>query len=418
MQTIVKERNDIMKITKVWANEILDSRGNPTVRAYVENDFGDVGVASVPSGASTGQYEALELRDNDGRYMGKGVLKAVSNVNTHICEILKGTDILNQKKIDRLMIEGDGTENKEKFGANATLAVSLACADLGAKSLGIPLYQYLGGQFGTILPTPMLNIINGGAHANNNIDIQEFMLFPNGFGSFQEKIHASTRVYHTLKTLIKGSTAVGDEGGFAPNLEKDEDALDLICDAIEKSGYKAGKHFSLCLDIASSEWYKEGRYFMPKAQKEVTADELISYYKKLCADYPIYSLEDPMAETDFEGFDKITKELGDKIQIVGDDLFVTNTKRLKEGIERKMANAILIKPNQIGTLTETLDAIRMAQENGFNTIISHRSGETCDTKIADIAVATNAGQIKTGAPARSDRTEKYNRLIEIEEEIA
>ena len=404
-----------MKITKVWATEILDSRGNPTVRAYAESDFGDVGVASVPSGASTGQYEALELRDNDGRYMGKGVLKAVSNVNTHICELLKGFDVLDQEKIDCAMIENDGTENKEKYGANATLAVSLACADLGAKSLGIPLYKYLGGHFGTTLPTPMLNIINGGAHANNNIDIQEFMLFPHGFESFKEKLHASTRVYHTLKTLIKGSTAVGDEGGFAPNLGKDEEALELICDAVEKSGYKMEKQFSLCLDIASSEWYKDGKYFMPKAQKEVTCDELISYYKKLCADYPIYSLEDPMAENDFEGFEKITRELGDKIQIVGDDLFVTNVKRLKEGIKRKMGNAILIKPNQIGTLTETLDAIRLAQKNGFNTIISHRSGETCDTKIADIAVATNAGQIKTGAPARSDRTEKYNRLIEIEE---
>lgn len=395
--------------------EILDSRGNPTVRAFVMNDFGDIGVGSVPSGASTGEFEAVELRDNDERYMGKGVLKAVNNINTKINDLLSGISLLNQREIDELLIKEDGTDNKSKLGANATLAVSLACADCAAKALDIPLFKYIGGEFGQKLPTPMLNIINGGAHANNNIDIQEFMLFPHGFEKFSDKLSASVKVYHTLKGLIKGSTAVGDEGGFAPSLEKDEMALDLICEAIEKAGYTPGREFSLCLDVASSEWHNGESYFMPKAQKSYTADELMDYYDTLIKKYPIYSIEDPLGENDFEGFVKMTERFKDRLQIVGDDLFVTNVKRLKEGIKKGAGNAILIKPNQIGTLTETLDAIRLAQEYGYNTIISHRSGETADTKIADIAVAVNAGQIKTGAPARSDRTEKYNRLLEIEQ---
>ena len=406
-----------MKIKNISAMEILDSRGNPTVMAKVVLDDNSIGSACVPSGASTGQFEAVELRDNGNRYMGKGVEKAVENINKTIAKELVGKEICCQRAIDDTLLKLDGTENKKKLGANATLAVSLAFARAMADSLNIPLYRYLGGINAHILPTPMLNIINGGAHAQNNIDIQEFMIFPNGFETFKEKIEASVNVYHTLKGLIKGGSGVGDEGGFAPSLSKDEEALDLICEAIETAGYKLKEQFSLCIDVASSDWFNNGSYTLPKSKKIYSADELLSYYTKLCNDYPIVSIEDPFGEEDWEAFQKITSSFKNKVQIVGDDLFVTNSKRLKKGIETGSANAILIKPNQIGTLSETLDAINLAKAKGYNTIISHRSGETADTFIADLSVAVNAGQIKTGAPARSERTEKYNRLLEIEAEI-
>ncbi len=406
-----------MKIKNISAMEILDSRGNPTVMAKVCLEDNSVGSACVPSGASTGQFEAVELRDGGDRYMGKGVEKAVSNVNNTIREALIGTEACCQRTIDNTLIKLDNTENKANFGANATLAVSLACARAAAYSLKIPLYRYLGGINAHLLPTPMLNIINGGAHAQNNIDIQEFMIFPNGFETFREKIESSVNVYHTLKKLIKGSAGVGDEGGFAPSLSKDEEALDLICEAIEKAGYKLKEQFSLCVDVASTDWHDGEKYTLPKSKKVFSADELLSYYTKLCKDYPIISIEDPFAEEDWKAFEKITTQMKGKVQIVGDDLFVTNSKRLKKGIELNAASAILIKPNQIGTLSETLDAINLAKCAGYNTIISHRSGETADTFISDLAVAANAGQIKTGAPARSERTEKYNRLLEIEKEL-
>ncbi len=406
-----------MKIQDICAMEILDSRANPTVFAKVTLCDGSVGCASVPSGASTGEFEALELRDGGERYMGKGVQKAVSNINTVIKQGVIGEEISDLYELDSKLIAIDGTENKEKLGANATLAVSIAFANAAANHHNMPLYRYLGGVYGTTLPTPMMNIINGGAHANNNVDIQEFMLMPTGFERFHEKLEASVRVYHNLKSLIKGSTAVGDEGGFAPNLEKDEDALDLICNAVEKTGYKMKEHFSLAIDAASSEWYNSDHYLLPKSNKQMSTDELISYWENLCDKYPIISIEDGLSENDWDGWQKLTHKLGSRIQLVGDDLFVTNTKRLKTGIEKGAGNAILIKPNQIGTLSETMDAILLAQINGYKTIISHRSGETKDTTIADLAVATNAGQIKTGAPARSDRAEKYNRLLMIEKEI-
>ena len=405
-----------MKIKKVSAMEILDSRGNPTVMAKVELENGSIGSACVPSGASTGQFEAVELRDGGDRYMGKGVLKAVSAVNNNIANALTGKNVYCQRSIDETLIKLDNTENKANFGANATLAVSLACARAAADSLKIPLFRYLGGINAHLLPTPMLNIINGGAHAQNNIDIQEFMIFPNGFETFREKIEASVNVYHTLKKLIKDGAGVGDEGGFAPSLSKDEEALDLICEAIEKAGYKLKEQFSLCIDVASTDWHDGEKYTLPKSGAQYSADELLSYYTKLCDNYPIVSIEDPFAEEDWEAFVKITSAMKGRVQIVGDDLFVTNAKRLKKGIDLNAASAILVKPNQIGTLSETLDAINLAKSAGYNTIISHRSGETADTFISDLAVAVNAGQIKTGAPARSERTEKYNRLLEIETE--
>lgn len=407
-----------MKIKKVCGREILDSRGNPTVEACVTLKDGSVGTASVPSGASTGEFEAVELRDGGTRYLGKGVSKAVHNINVPIREALVGMNAWNQGEIDMKMIELDGTENKAKLGANAILAVSLACAKAAAASMGIPLYRYIGGINGTVLPIPMLNIVNGGAHANNNIDIQEFMLFPVGFDSFEERIHASVKVYHTLKGIIKGSTAVGDEGGFAPNLNKDEEALDLIVEAIGKAGYHLRDDFMLAIDGATSEWYQgDGMYHKPKSNQDMTSEELVEYWAGLCEKYPIFSIEDGLSENDWSGWEILTKRLGESIQLVGDDLFVTNSQRLQKGIEMGVANSILIKPNQIGSLTETLDAINIAKEAGYTTIISHRSGETADTSIADIAVATNAGQIKTGAPARSDRVEKYNRLLKIEQEL-
>jgi len=408
-------------IVDVCAMEIIDSRGNPTVEAKVITEDGYVGRAAVPSGASTGIHEAVELRDGGERFGGQGVLKAVENVNRLISDKLVGMNVLDQLSIDRVLIELDNTENKSFLGANAMLAVSLACASAAAHSLGLGLYQYVGGCHAHTLPVPMMNILNGGAHAGNNIDIQEFMIMPIGAVDFAEALRKSVEVFHALKALLKSkglSTSVGDEGGFAPSLEKDEDALSLVCEAISKAGYKPGEDFMLAIDAASSEWItEEGDYLMPKSGIRMSSGELISYWKSLCDKYPIISIEDAVAEDDFDAWQILTKELGNRIQLVGDDLFVTNTKRLKMGIEKKMANSILIKVNQIGTLTETLEAIETAKRAGYTAVISHRSGETEDTTIADLAVAVNAGQIKTGAPSRSDRTSKYNRLLRIAQEI-
>ena len=410
-----------IEITDVFANWILDSRANPTVEATVITEDGYVGRAAVPSGASTGAYEAVELRDGGEELMGLGVTKAVDNVNNVIADAIIGMNVLDQMAIDKTLIDLDGTENKSHLGANAILAVSLACARAAANALGLGLYQYIGGSFAHKLPVPMMNILNGGAHAGNNVDIQEFMIMPTGFVSFEKALCASAEVFHTLKGILKErglSTSVGDEGGFAPSLQKDEDALILVCEAIEKAGYKAGTDFCLAIDAASSEWVTDsGDYLMPKSGIRMSAGELINYWKSLCDKYPIVSIEDAVGEDDFEAWQILTKELGNRVQLVGDDLFVTNSARLRMGIERGMANAILIKVNQIGTLTETLDAIETAKSAGYRAVISHRSGETEDTTIADIAVAVNAGQIKTGAPSRSDRTSKYNRLLRISQEI-
>jgi enolase len=408
-------------ITDVYAREILDSRGNPTLEAEVITEDGYIGRAAVPSGASTGAYEATELRDGGKRFCGMGVKKAVDNVNGPIADKLIGMNVLNQCEIDSVLIRLDGTPNKSNLGANAVLAVSLACAKAAAHSLGLGLYQYIGGVFSKTLPVPMMNILNGGAHAGNNIDIQEFMIMPVGFESFKDAITACAEVFHALKGILKLrglSTSVGDEGGFAPSLDKDEDALTLVCEAITKAGFTAGEDFMLAIDAASTEWVTEsGDYLMPKSGLRMTSGELINYWKSLCEKYPIISIEDAVGEDDFEAWQIITKELGDKVQLVGDDLFVTNSKRLKTGIEKGMANSILVKVNQIGTLTETLDAVENAKRAGYTAVISHRSGETEDTTIADLAVAVNAGQIKTGAPSRSDRTSKYNRLLRIADEL-
>ncbi len=408
-----------MKIKSVSGFEVLDSRGNPTVAARVICEDGSQGFAISPSGASTGMHEAHELRDGDkSRYLGKGVTKAVQNINCNLNDLLCGKCVFNQRELDKLMISADDTQNKSSIGANAILAVSLACAKAAANALKIPLYRYLGGINANTLPRPMMNILNGGAHASNNIDIQEFMIIPDMQNGFAEGLRVCAEIYHTLGGILKEkglSCGVGDEGGFAPNLDSDEEAIEFILQAVEKAGY-SGK-INLALDVASSEWYTDGNYKMPKRDKTVTADYLIEYYENLVSKYPIISIEDPLAENDWEGFARLTDRLGDKLQLVGDDLFVTNTKRLAEGIEKRVGNAILVKPNQIGTLTETLDVIKMAQQNGYNAVISHRSGESEDTTIADIAVATNAGQIKTGAPCRSDRTAKYNRLLLIEHEL-
>lgn len=410
-----------IEISDVYAMEILDSRGNPTVEATVITEDGYVGRASVPSGASTGIHEAVELRDGGTRYLGRGVIRAVDNVNTVIADKIAGMNVLDQAGIDRALIELDGTANKSNLGANALLAVSLACAKAASNALGLGLYQYIGGSFGHILPIPMMNILNGGAHADNNVDIQEFMIMPTGFDTFRDALSASAEVYHTLKSILKKrdlSTGVGDEGGFAPSLNKDEEALCVICEAIEEAGYKAGTDFVLSIDAASSEWFTDkGDYLMPKSGIRFSGEELVNYWKTLCDKYPIVSIEDGAAEDDMETWKILTKELGDKIQLVGDDLFVTNADRLKMGIQNKIANSILIKVNQIGTLTETLDAIETAKRNGYTAVISHRSGETEDTSIADLAVAVNAGQIKTGAPCRSERTAKYNRLLRIAGEL-
>ena len=415
---------NMIEIVDVVAREILDSRGNPTVEVEVTLDDGTVGRAAVPSGASTGIYEACELRDGDkSRYMGKGVEKAVANVNTEIAEALIGMNVLDQPAIDKTMIDLDGTPNKTRLGANAILGASLACAKAAAQSLGTSLYNYIGGVNAKILPMPMMNILNGGAHATNNVDIQEFMIMPVSAPSFREALRRCAEVFHTLKTVLKenGTPAagVGDEGGYAPNLKKDEDALKVIVQAIEKAGYKPGEDFMIAIDAAVSEWYNEetGCYDLPKAKKTMTKQQMVNMWKKFADNYPIISLEDGMAETDWEGWAMLTKAIGDRVQLVGDDLFVTNTERLKTGIEKGVANAILIKVNQIGTLTETLDAIQMANRAGYTAVVSHRSGETEDTTIADISVALNAGQIKTGAPSRTDRVAKYNQLLRIEEEL-
>lgn len=408
-----------MKIKCVKGFEVLDSRGNPTVAAKVICENGEEGFAISPSGASTGMYEAHELRDGDrSRYMGKGVKKAVENINGEINALLVGKCVFDQNEIDNSLIKLDGTENKSRLGANAMLAVSLAVSYAAAKCKNMPLYKYLGGVNATVLPRPMMNILNGGAHAANNIDIQEFMIIPQSAESFADGLRICSEIYHNLGKILKDSglaSGVGDEGGFAPNLESDEAALDLILHAVEKAGY-SGK-IKIALDVASSEWYKDGKYVMPKRDKTVTAEQLIEYYGELISKYPIISIEDGLSENDWDGWKILTEKLGDKIQLVGDDLFVTNLKRLETGFEKGVGNAVLVKPNQIGTLTETLDVIKAAASHGYAAVISHRSGESEDTAIADIAVATNAGQIKTGAPCRTDRVAKYNRLLMIEKEL-
>ena len=410
------------KIKSVYAREVLDSRGNPTVEVEVTTECGAFGSAIVPSGASTGVHEAVELRDGDkNRYLGKGTQKAVDNVNNVIAEAVIGMEVTNQREIDYKMIELDGTPNKGKLGANAILGVSLAVAKAAAASLGLPLYRYIGGANGYVLPTPMMNIINGGAHADNNVDFQEFMIMPVNAPSFKEAIRMGAEVFHALKSVLnsKGlNTAVGDEGGFAPNLASNEDAIKTIIEAIEKAGYKPGEDVKLAMDVASSEFYQDGKYVLPgENNKSFTSKELVDFYAELCEKYPIISIEDGLDQDDWEGWDYLTEKLGGKVQLVGDDFFVTNTIRLQQGIDRGVANSILIKVNQIGTLTETLEAIEMAQKANYTAVISHRSGETEDTTIADIAVATNAGQIKTGSASRTDRIAKYNQLIRIEDRL-
>lgn len=410
------------KIKSVYAREVLDSRGNPTVEVEVTTECGAFGSAIVPSGASTGVHEAVELRDGDkNRYLGKGTQKAVDNVNNVIAEAVIGMEVTSQREIDYKMIELDGTPNKGKLGANAILGVSLAVAKAAAASLGLPLYRYIGGANGYVLPTPMMNIINGGAHADNNVDFQEFMIMPVNAPSFKEAIRMGAEVFHALKSVLnaKGlNTAVGDEGGFAPNLASNEDAIKTIIEAIEKAGYKPGEDVKLAMDVASSEFYQDGKYVLPgENNKSFTSKELVDFYAELCDKYPIISIEDGLDQDDWEGWDYLTEKLGGKVQLVGDDFFVTNTKRLQMGIDRGVANSILIKVNQIGTLTETLEAIEMAQKANYTAVISHRSGETEDTTIADIAVATNAGQIKTGSASRTDRIAKYNQLIRIEDRL-
>lgn len=404
-------------IENVYAQEVLDSRGNPTVRATVELSDGTVASATVPSGASTGKREALELRDKDERFGGKGVLKAVTNVNEAIAEVIVGLSPFNQKEIDDIMLEIDGTENYSNLGANAVLGVSMAVARAAAKSLNIPLYRYLGGANASILPVPMFNIINGGAHANNSVDFQEFMIMPFGFDNFSDALRAAAEIYQTLKKILNDaghSTAVGDEGGFAPNLKDNEEPIKIIMSAIEKAGYKAGEQIKIALDVAASELYENGKYKLEN--KEFSSEEMIEYYANLCEKYPIFSIEDGLSEDDWDGWKKLTQKLGKKVQLVGDDLFVTNEKILLEGIKKGVANAILIKPNQIGSVSQTMQTVRLAQRNGYRCIMSHRSGESEDAFIADFAVALNTGEIKTGATSRSERNAKYNRLLEIEVE--
>lgn len=418
---------EFLKIEDVRALEILDSRGNPTLQVEVLVENGYIGKASVPSGASTGSFEAVELRDGDKtRYLGKGVEKAVENVNKKISKKIIGMNVFDQRKIDEEMIKLDDTPNKSNLGANAILGVSLAVAKAAAEALGSELYCYIGGIYGTELPVPMMNILNGGKHSDNNISIQEFMIMPVGEITFGERLRRGVEVYHTLKNVLKEkgySVGVGDEGGFAPNLDNEEQALDVIMEAIKKAGYEPGKDIMLALDIASTEMYDEAKkinkngYYFWKTKQFKEKEEMIDYIVSLCEKYPIYSIEDGLAEEDWEGWKVLTEKIGDRVQLVGDDLFVTNMQRLRRGVENNIANAILIKANQIGTLTETLDTIKLAKENGYKTIISHRSGETEDTTIADIAVGVNAMQIKTGAPCRTDRVSKYNRLLYIEQEL-
>ena len=404
-------------IEDVYAIEVLDSRGNPTVKATVALSDGTVASAIVPSGASTGKREALELRDGGERYCGKGVLKAVENVNSQIAEAVIGLDAFDQKALDEQMRELDGTDNYSNLGANAVLGISMAVARAAAKSLDVPLYRYLGGANASVLPVPMFNIINGGAHANNSVDFQEFMIMPFGFDKFSDALRAASEIYHTLKGLLNAaghSTAVGDEGGFAPNLNDNEEPIKLIMQAIEKAGYKAGEQIKLALDVAASELYENGKYKLEG--KGFSGEELIERYAQLCEKYPIFSIEDGLSEDDWAGWAKLTSRLGSKVQLVGDDLFVTNEKILREGIAKGVGNAILIKPNQIGTVSQTMQTIRLAQRKGYRCVMSHRSGESEDSFIADFAVAMNTGQIKTGATSRSERNAKYNRLLEIERE--
>ncbi|GAA0352611.1 phosphopyruvate hydratase [Bacillus horti] len=408
-------------ISDVYARQVLDSRGNPTVEVEVYLESGVMARAIVPSGASTGAHEAVELRDGDKEvYLGKGVTKAVQNVNEIIAPELIGFDVRDQVGIDEFMIELDGTKNKSKLGANAILGVSMAVARAAAEELGLELYEYLGGFNSKTLPVPMLNILNGGEHADNNVDIQEFMVMPVGASTFQEALQTGAEIFHSLKSVLKEkglNTAVGDEGGFAPNLSSNEEAITTIITAIEKAGYKAGEDVFIALDVASTELYQDGKYEFKGEGITRTTDEMITFYSELCDKYPIISIEDGLAEDDWEGWNKLTKAIGNKVQLVGDDLFVTNTERLSRGIEEGTGNSILVKVNQIGTLTETFDAIEMAKRAGYTAVISHRSGETEDTTIADIAVATNAGQIKTGAPSRTDRVAKYNQLLRIEDRL-
>ncbi|MEF2575797.1 MAG: phosphopyruvate hydratase [Eisenbergiella sp.] len=412
-----------LAIEKVIGREILDSRGNPTVEAEVFLADGSRGRGMAPSGASTGEFEALELRDGDPvRFGGKGVLKAVKNINTIIADTLTGMDASNIYAVDAAMLRADKTEDKSQLGANAVLAVSIACAKAASASLGIPLYQFLGGVGGNRLPVPMMNILNGGAHAANTVDVQEFMVMPVGAKSFSEGLRWCTEVFHALKGILKErglATSVGDEGGFAPDLESDEEAIEVILEAVKKAGYEPERDFVLALDAAASEWKgsQKGEYVLPKSGVRFTSQELVEHWKKLCGKYPVASIEDGLDEEDWEGWKLLTKELGDRIQLVGDDLFVTNTKRLKKGIDEKCGNAILIKLNQIGSVSETMEAVKMAHEAGFRAVTSHRSGETEDTTIADLAVALNTGQIKTGAPSRSERVAKYNQLLRIEEKL-
>ena len=412
---------NFIEIIDVYARQILDSRAFPTVEVEVTLEDGTVATAAVPSGASTGMFEAVELRDGDKDvYNGKGVLKAVENVNNLIAEELVGMNVYDQVAIDKAMIALDGTDNKSRLGANAMLGVSLACARAAAQSLGLGLYQYIGGVNAKVLPVPMMNIINGGSHADNNVDLQEFMVMPVGATSFSQALQMSAEVYHALKGLLKAkglSTGVGDEGGFAPNLSSNEEAIKIIIEAIEKAGYVPGKDIYIALDPAASEFFEDGKYNLAGEGRVLTPEQMADYYVELATKYPIISIEDGMAEEDWAGWKYLTDKIGDKVQLVGDDLFVTNTDRLKMGIERKTANSILIKLNQIGTLTETLNAIEMASRAGYTAVVSHRSGETEDTTIADLVVAVNAGQIKTGAPARSERVAKYNQLLRIEEEL-
>ncbi len=418
---------DYLGIESVKALEVLDSRGNPTVQVEVVTEGGFCGVAMVPSGASTGSFEAVELRDGDKeRYLGKGVLKAVENVNKKIAKELEGMNVYEQAKIDKLLIEIDGTENKAKLGANATLGVSLAVAKAAANSLGLSLYSYIGGVNAKELPVPMMNIMNGGKHADSSLSVQEFMIMPVGAESFSECMRMGVEVYHNLKKVLKSkglSTGVGDEGGFAPMVNSEEEAIELILEAIKQAGYEPGKDVCLALDVAATEMYDEAKkigkdgYYFWKTDEFKTKDEMVDFIVNLANKYPIISIEDGLAEEDWDSWKKLTEKLGDKIQLVGDDLFVTNIKRLQKGIDNKIANSILIKLNQIGTLTETLDAIELAKRNGYTAVVSHRSGETEDTTLADVAVATNAGQIKTGAPCRTDRVAKYNRLLNIESEL-
>ncbi|MDO4279516.1 MAG: phosphopyruvate hydratase [Lachnoclostridium edouardi] len=415
--------NKNLLIEKIIGREIIDSRGNPTVEAQVFLSDGTTALGAAPSGASTGEFEALELRDNDSsRFQGKGVQKAVEHINTIICETLQGMDASDIYAVDQAMIKADNTADKSHLGANAILAVSIACARAAAASLGIPLYRFLGGVSGSKLPVPMMNILNGGAHAANTVDVQEFMIMPAGAPSFKEGLRWCAEVFHALQSILKSkglATSVGDEGGFAPDLQSDAEAIEYILEAIKTAGYEPGKDFVLAIDAASSEWKgeKKGEYILPKCKKHYTSAQLVQHWKELCEKYPIYSIEDGLDEEDWDGWQLMTKELGDKVQLVGDDLFVTNTKRLEKGISLSCGNSILIKLNQIGSVSETLEAIKMAHKAGYTAISSHRSGETEDTTIADLAVALNTCQIKTGAPSRSERVSKYNRLLRIEEEL-